>query len=156
MRWLIGLSFLLAFVLMVIPVGFQWRSYRPEFVVLLVIYWSMFSPQHFGLASAWLAGLFQDLLELAPLGLNAMGMLLISYISFLVYQRIRNYVVWHQAAWIFVLVGVFQLFSNWLGGFIGRTIDAPLFLVAALLSALIWPLLVISMGRIVIRFRLSQ
>ncbi|MGH1487447.1 MAG: rod shape-determining protein MreD [Cellvibrionaceae bacterium] len=154
MKTLITVTLVIAAILMVIPISFQWRWCRPEFLVLLVIYWSMFTPQHFGLVGAWFVGLFQDLLELTPLGFNALGMLLISYIAYLVYQRIRNYVLWHQAAWVFVLVGVFQLFSNWLGGFFGKTVDSPIFLIAAVLSACIWPFLVILMGRLTIRLRL--
>ncbi len=157
MRVLIVASFIIAFILIVIPISFQWRWCRPEFVVLLVIYWTMFAPQHFGLVSAWFIGLFQDLLELAPLGFNAMGMLLIAYISHLVYRRIRNYVFWHQALWVFVLVGVFQLFSNWLSGFISRSTDSnPVFLLAAILSGFLWPLLVVTMGRLQVYFRLAQ
>lgn len=155
MRALIVLSLVVACLLMVVPMDFHWRAYRPEFVVLLVIYWSMFAPQYFGLLSAWLVGLGVDILEFAPLGYNAMGLLLVSYIAYLVYQRTRNYVIWHQAVWIFVLVGVFQLFSHWLGGFLGLNIDRPLLLVAALLSALLWPLLVVLMGRVTLHFRLS-
>ena len=156
MKALISLTLVVAAVLMVIPLGFQWRWCRPEFLVLLVIYWSMFTPQHFGLLSAWCVGLFQDLLELTALGFNALGMLLISYSAYLVYQRIRHYVLWHQALWIFVLVGAFQLFSNWLGGFFGNTVDRPLFLIAAVLSACIWPFLVVFMGRLTIRWRLAH
>ncbi len=156
MRVLIVTSFLLAFVLMVVPISFQWRWCRPEFVVLLVIYWAMFTPQHFGLGAAWLVGLFQDLLELAPLGLNAMAMMLVAYISHLVYQRIRNYVFWHQALWVFVLIGIFGLFSNWLSSFMGKDVGNPVFLVAALLSSLFWPFLVIIMSRLKVYFRVLQ
>jgi rod shape-determining protein MreD len=154
MRTLLILSFLVAFVLTVIPIGYGWRWCRPEFVVLLVIYWTMFAPQYFGLMAAWCVGLCVDLLVLSPLGFHAIGMLLISYIAHLVYRRIRNYVLWQQAMWIFVLVGVFQLFSNWLGGFFGKSSDSPVFLIAAVLSSLLWPLLVISMGRLLVHFRL--
>lgn len=156
MRLFIVASFLVAFVLALIPMGIEWRWFRPEFVVLLVIYWSMFTPQHFGLGSAWLAGLMQDIIELSPLGFNAIGMLLISYISFLVYQRIRSYRLWHQAGWVFVLVGVFQLFSNWLGGFFDKAADSPIFLIPAVLSGFLWPLLVVSLNRMTLRLRLVQ
>lgn len=154
MKGLIISSLLIAFLLTVAPIELSWRSYRPEFVVLLVIYWSMFAPQYFGLVSTWLVGFCLDILEFVPLGYNSMGLLLISYISYLVYQRMRNYVIWHQAVWVFVLVGIFQLFSNWLGSFIGRTSDNPLFLITVLSSALVWPLLVVVMGRITLCLRL--
>jgi rod shape-determining protein MreD len=156
MRALIGFSFLIAFILMVIPIEFEWRWFRPEFIVLLVIYWSMFAPQYFGLIAAWSMGLIQDLLEFSPLGFNALGMMVIAYISHLVYQRIRNYLLWHQALWVFVLVGVFQVFSNWIGGFMGKSVSSPVFLIAAAISAFLWPLLVVIFGRLMVRFRLIQ
>ncbi len=156
MKALISISFVIAFLLMVLPIAHDLRWYRPEFVVLLVIYWVMYNPQHFGLGKAWLVGLLQDLIELSPLGLNAIGMLLIAYILQLVHQRLRNYVFWHQAIWVFVLVGVFQLFANWVGGFMGQSASSLIFLVSALLSGVLWPFLVILMRRMQIYFRLIQ
>lgn len=141
---------------MVMPMSADLRWFRPEFVVLLVIYWSMYAPQHFGLGAVWLVGLCQDLLELSFLGLNAIGMLLIAYIMHLVYQRLRNYVFWHQALWVFVLVGVFQLFSNWLSGLLGYSANSPIFLLSAIVSGLLWPFLVIVLGRLQLYFRLIQ
>jgi rod shape-determining protein MreD len=156
MRILIASTFLIAFILTAIPFSFEWRWFRPEFIVLLVIYWAMFAPQYFGLTAAWCMGLVQDLLEFSPLGFNALGMMLIAYISHLVYQRIRNYLLWHQALWVFVLVGVFQIFSNWIGGFMGKSVSSPVFLIAAGISAFLWPLLVMVLGRLMIRLRLVQ
>ncbi|MFT6791093.1 MAG: rod shape-determining protein MreD [Cellvibrionaceae bacterium] len=156
MKALIIISFLVAFLLSTVHFDYQWRWFRPEFAVLLLIYWSMFAPQHFGLISAWLVGLIMDLISLYPLGFHALGALLISYISFLVYRRISNYVFWHQAVWVFVLVATYKLFSNWLGGFFDKTIDSPVFLVSAVFSALLWPLLVALLNHVQTYFRLSN
>jgi rod shape-determining protein MreD len=81
---------------------------------------------------------------------------LVAYVLHLVYQRLRNYVFWHQALWVFVLVGIFQLFSNWLSGFMGHSASSPIFLLAAVFSGFLWPFLVILMGRLQIYFRLIQ
>lgn len=154
MRTFIVISFLVAFILSVTSFGYQWRWFRPEFTLLLLIYWSMFAPEYFGLLSAWCVGLAMDLLALYPLGFHAMGTLLVSYIAFSIYRRIRNYILWHQAVWVFLLVAVFQLFSNWLGGFFGKAVDSLIFLIPAFLSALLWPLLVVVLGRLRIQFHL--
>lgn len=156
MRVLIAISFCLAFLLMVIPVSFEWRWCRPEFVVLLVIYWAMTTPQYFGLFSAWCIGLFQDLIEFSPLGLNAIGMLIIAYLANMFYSRIRHYVFWHQSLWIFTFIAVFGFYSNWVIGLVSDRDGSLLFLIAALTSALLWPVLVIMMKSIQIRFRLTQ
>ena len=156
MKALMFISFICAFALTIIPVDFDWRWWRPEFVLLLVIYWSMYASQYFGLVAAWCVGLIMDLLLMSPLGFHSLSVLLVSYIAHLSYRRIRNYVLWHQAIWVFVLIGLFQLFSNWIGGFFDKSVDAPLFLTAAIVSGLLWPLLVVGMGRTMVYFRLTE
>lgn len=155
MRILIVSSFLMALVLMVIPLAGMWAWLRPEFCILLVIYWCIYFPQQFGLISACLVGLVLDLIEMSPLGFNVLGALLVAYICHMVYQRVRNYVLWHQGVWVFVLVGLFELFSNWLGGFYDRAIDTPYFLAAAVVSGLLWAPLVRLFEQLQIRLRLT-
>ncbi len=141
---------------MVMPIDFEWRGLRPEFVVLLVIYWSMVSPQYFGLLSAWFVGLLHDLLEFSPLGVNAIGMMIVAYLAHMFYPRIRHYVFWHQSLWIFMFVAVFSIYSNWVSSLVSQRESSYFFLFAALTSALLWPVLVLMLKSIQIRFRLSQ
>ncbi len=154
MRWLMALSILLILVLSVFPLPLEWRAWRPEFMALIVVYWATYSPQYFGVFSAWVCGLLLDIVELAPLGFNSLGLVVAAYISHLVYQRIRSYALWQQAGWVFVLVGMYQLFSNWASGFLGRDIETPEFLVSALITAFLWPVTVIVIRTIKRCYRL--
>jgi len=155
MRLLIAVSFCIAFLLMVMPMSFEWRWCRPEYVVLLVIYWAVTMPQYFGLFSAWCVGLFQDLIEFSPLGINAIGMVFVAYLAHMFYVRIQHYVFWHQSLWIFVFIAAFGLYSNWVIGIVSDRDGSFLFILAALSSALIWSLLVVVMKSIQIRLRLT-
>jgi len=154
MRWLVVISIIAALTLSVIPLPFEWRWWRPEFVALIVIYWSMYAPQYFGVLVVWVCGLLLDIVELSPLGYNALGLLIIAYISYLSYQRICNYTVWQQSVWVFVLVGIYQLFCNWIGGLMDKSVESPIFLIAAVMSAIVWPLLVNLMAFLRFRLRL--
>jgi rod shape-determining protein MreD len=153
-RWLIALSVIVALFLSVIPVSFEWRGWRPEFVALLVVYWATYSPGYFGVFSAWLCGILVDIVSLTVMGQHALGLMIIAYIAGLAYQRIRSYALWQQSAWALVLIGVYQLFTNWTSGLVGKSIESIEFLGAAALTALFWPLLVILLRKIKIRFRL--
>jgi rod shape-determining protein MreD len=153
-RWLIALSIIFAVLLSVIPVPFDWRIWRPEFVALLVVYWATYSPEHFGVFSAWLCGILLDVVSLATLGEHALGLMVVAYIASLAYQRIRSYALWQQSAWALILIGVYQLFTNWASGLVGKSIETIDFLGAAALTALFWPLLVVVLRKIKIRFRL--
>lgn len=155
MRLLIFMSMVVALILSVFPLPFEWRVWRPEFVALLVVYWAMYSPEYFGIFMGWVCGLAYDLVELAPLGYNCVGLLVIAYISHLSYQRIRSYAVWQQAFWVFILVGIYQLFCNWVSGFMQRSVESPDFLFAAMITAFLWPLLVVGMRTIRIYLRIS-
>jgi len=153
-RWLIASSIIFVLFLSIIPLPFELREWRPEFVALLVVYWATYSPQHFGVFSAWVCGILLDIVCLNPLGQSALGLIVVAYISHLSYQRIRSYALWQQSAWAFVLVGVYQLFSNWVSSLAGKDIETMDFLGATLLTALLWPLVVMVLRKIKIRFRL--
>lgn len=155
MRWLIAISIILALILSVMPLPFEWRWWRPEFVALIVVYWSMYTPQYFGVVAVWFCGILLDIVELSPLGYNALGLLVVAYISHLSYQRICNYALWQQAAWIFILIGIYQLFCNWISGLMGKSVESPVFLIAAVMSAILWPLLVSVMTFLRLRLRLA-
>ena len=154
MRWLISLSIAIALLLSVIPIPFDWRGWRPEFVALLVVYWATYSPEYFGVFSAWLCGILLDIVSLTVLGQHALGLMIIAYIANLAYQRIRSYALWQQSAWALILIGVYQLFTNWTSGLVGKSIDNIDFLSAAVITAFFWPLVVIVLRKIKIRFRL--
>jgi len=153
-RWLIALSITLALLLSVIPLPFEWRAFRPEFVALLVVYWATYSPDHFGVFSAWLCGILLDVVSLSILGQHALGLMVIAYIANLAYRRIRGYALWQQSAWALVLIGIYQLLASWTSSLVGQRIETVGFLATAALTALFWPVLVTVLRKIKIRFRL--
>jgi rod shape-determining protein MreD len=99
--------------------------------------------------------LYQDLLEGVPLGEHGLSLVIVAYICILSYQRVRNFPVWKEAGWVFVLVGLAQLPENWVQTMAGRPVSGLLFLAPALTSALIWPLLREVMGRITRYYRIT-
>lgn len=74
---LLGVSFLLALILSVFPLPYALRWWRPEFVLVVVIYWMLLMPLSISLVSICLLGLFQDLLESVPFGQHSLGLVLI-------------------------------------------------------------------------------
>lgn len=137
---IIGLSFLVALILSVYPLPMGMRWWRPEFVLLVAIYWIFFMPLTVSFLFLCVLGLFQDLLEGVPFGQHSLGLVIVGYICILSYQRVRNFSLWRQSAWIFVLIGIAQLTDNWVQGMAGRPLSGIQFLYPALTSALLWPL----------------
>lgn len=77
---IIVLSTVLASVLTVYPLPYDVAAWRPEFMFLIVLYWAMCQPTWCGVWFAFSLGLYTDLLLDAPLGLNALGYVLIIFV----------------------------------------------------------------------------
>jgi len=155
--WLLmGTSFLVAQVLSVYPVAYELRWWRPEFVLLVAIFWLMLNPLTTSLLFLALVGLFQDLLEGVPFGQHGLGILIVAYLCALSYQRVRAFPLWKQAAWVFVLVGIAQLTDNWVQSLAGRPLSGIAFLYPALTSALLWPLVQLSLDSLCRRYHVHN
>jgi len=148
-------SLLIALLLAVYPLPLNWAWFRPEFVALVVIYWAIVLPQQFGIGAAWTVGLIQDVVQYSVLGQHALALMAVAYVCHLSYQRIRNYALWQQSAWVFILIGIHQLFWNWVHSLQGSAASPGYFLIPALVSALVWPIILVIMEWVRWRFRVQ-
>ena len=115
-------------------------DYRPEWVPLVLIYWVMALPYRVGIGWAWLAGIILDILEGSTLGLNAMALVIIAYLTLSLHLRLRMFSTVQQAGIVLVLIGINLLISHWLQLLTGQTVSSNImFLIATLTSAVIWP-----------------
>lgn len=138
--WVILLSFFAAYVLAVIPMPHWMQWVRPEWLALILIYWTIALPHRVGILTALLLGLGLDALEGAVLGQNAFSLVVVALLSLTLYQRLRVFALWQQAGTVFVLVGINQLVCQWVQNLEGVGAPSLLFLLPAVSSALLWPL----------------
>lgn len=134
-------AMLVALLLSVYPLPMEWRWWRPEFVLLVAIYWVFLTPHSVSFLALCVVGVFQDLLEGVAFGQHGLGLIIVAYIGMLSYQRVRNFSLPKQTGWVFILVGIAQLTDNWVQGMAGRPLAGIEFLYPALTSALLWPFL---------------
>ena len=74
------------------------------------------------------------------LGLNALGLVVIAYITLSLHQRLRMFSSLQQAGLVFAMVGINLMLNHWLLILTGQKVASGLlFLMAALTSAIIWP-----------------
>lgn len=145
--WLIIMTFVVALFLQIVPVpyGLQWA--RPEWVCMVLLYWVIAAPDRVGVGVAWMMGLLIDGFEGALLGQNAFALTVVAYVGLVLYQRIRMFVAWQQAFIISILIGLDLLLCNWAQSLQGGMANDLMFLMPALMSALLWPgLMVILRG----------
>lgn len=154
-RWIIWLTFAAALMLSIVPIGFEWREFRPEFVALVAIYWCIVLPQQVQLVVIWVFGCLQDILEGGLIGQHSLGLMAICYVCLLSYQRIRHYQWWQQSLLVFMIVGIYQLVDSWSHSLYGVTVGSFQLLVPALSTAAFWPIGRLLLGRIKKKYRIS-
>ncbi len=87
-----------------------------------------------------------DVLEGSLLGLNALALALLAYLSLSLYQRMRMFTAVQQSITVLILVGIHQLLSFWvLTANSQNTATNLIFMLSALSSAIIWPFVFIGL-----------
>lgn len=154
-RLIIFGTFILAFSLSELPLPTFLEWWRPEWVAMLVIYWIMALPQRFGIGTAWLVGLMLDVLNGSVLGINALALTVIAFITLSFHKRFRMYPVWQQALVVLLLISMNQLIFYWFQAIAGTVAGSFHFLIPALVSALLWPWVFVILRSIRRTFRIS-
>jgi rod shape-determining protein MreD len=135
----ICLSLFVALVLMILPLPDWAQIYRPNWMALVMIYWSMALPKRVGLWFAFLCGIILDTSLGTLLGQHTLALVLIIAINMNFYQRIRVLALAQQAIYVFVLLLLNQVVVAWVEGFLGRSTPLLAFFGAPFIGMLIWP-----------------
>lgn len=135
----IYLSLLVALILMILPLPDWVQMYRPNWIALTLIYWSMAQPKRVGLWFAFFTGIILDTSLGTLLGQHTLALLIIIYINLSFYQRIRVLALAQQAIYVFVLLLIEQVVVAWVEGILGRPTPLLAFFGAPFIGMLIWP-----------------
>ena len=133
------LSLVLGLILMILPLPDWVQAYRPNWVALILIYWSMALPNKVGLWFALITGLLVDTLHGTLLGQHALSLVIIIYINLNFYMRIRVLSLPQQSFYVFSLLFISQVVVVWVEGILGRPTPLSAYLGAPVVGMLIWP-----------------
>lgn len=134
------LSLVIGLILMILPLPDWVQVYRPNWVALILIYWSMALPDRVGLFFAFFTGIVLDSAQGTLLGQHALGLILMVYLNSLFYQRIRVQAPMQQSLYVFVLLLIGQGIVAWVEGMLGRSAPTLSFFGGPFIGMLIWPL----------------
>ena len=138
-RWLIAVTLVIALTLVILPLPVVLEPYRPEWAMLVILYWSLALPARVGVGIAWLTGLLQDILQATALGAHALAFALVAYLTIQLYQRIRSVPIWQQALTVLmVLIAARGVLFVTRGLSDNPSVDWRFWL-PALTSTLLWP-----------------
>ncbi|HID82677.1 MAG TPA: rod shape-determining protein MreD [Chromatiales bacterium] len=135
----IYLTMAAALMLTILPLP-EWAApYRPEWLALVVLYWTMALPKVVNIASAWVLGIIMDLLTGSLLGQHALGLIVLSLITIHLHQQLRNFPIWQQSLVIAIIIAIYLGLILWIEGLQGRAPDTWLYWAPVLSSLLLWP-----------------
>lgn len=141
--WVIALTFAIAMLFSVVSlpdiVPWELGYLRPQWVVLVLIYWIIALPQRMGIVMAWLIGLLLDVLMGSLLGQHGIALIVVAYIASSLYQRLRMFAIWQQSLVVFAIVGLSLLIHSWIDITAGLAEWNLWYLLSAFISALLWP-----------------
>jgi rod shape-determining protein MreD len=135
----IYLSLLVALILTILPLPDVVQTYRPNWVALALIYWSMALPKRVGLWFAFFTGIILDTSQGTLLGQHTLALVVIIFINMNFYQRIRVLALAQQSIYVFVLLLINQLIVAWIEGIMGRPTPVLTFFGGPFVGMLIWP-----------------
>jgi len=132
-------SLLAAMALSIVPLPDAISPLRPDWVLLVLIYWGMAFPRRVGILVAFVAGLVLDVLHQHLLGQNALMLAVAMFIVLQIYPRMRVFPIWQQAVVVAFLVALTRLMQIWIQGAIGLPPGSIWYWSPIVTSALLWP-----------------
>lgn len=77
---------------------------RPDFVVLVLLYWCIDQPRKIGFGIAWLLGLSMDVSDGSLLGQHALAYTLVAYAGIALHRRVQQFSITPQALHVVLLL----------------------------------------------------
>ena len=152
---IILLSLLLALIASIMPMPLSVDAFRPDWVLIVLVYWSLALPNRVNVLTAWVMGFLLDVLLGSVLGVHAAAMALCVYIAAVNYQKIRNFSLWQQAFIVGVLAALYHLLVFWMQRLLTDVVFLPSYLYPVLTSVVLWPWVFLLLRKVRRHFKIS-
>ena len=132
-------TLLIALMASIMPLPLSADAFRPDWVLIVLMYWCMALPGRVNIITAWIMGFLLDVLLGSVLGVHAAAMALSIYIIVENHQKIRNFSIWQQALITGVLAELYHLVVFWLQRFLIDVVFLPSYLYPVITTIILWP-----------------
>ncbi len=140
------LSVLVALALTIMPLPDVVEAYRPDWVMLMLIYWAMLVPQKYSVGTAWLIGIVMDVAQGTLLGQHALTMSVIVYVAVKFHLQLRVFPLPQLTLTVMALLAVYQFLLFWINGVAGISAPASVYWGPIVTGTIVWPALSMFMN----------
>lgn len=133
----IFLSLVVAFLLNMLPWG-TWIGV-PDFVALVLVFWSIHQPRRVGIGVAFFMGILMDVHDATLLGENALSYTLLSYFAIMIHRRVLWFPIGIQALHVLpllLLMQIVQLIVRWI---VSQQLPGWFYFTESIVATLLWP-----------------
>ncbi|WP_026960032.1 MULTISPECIES: rod shape-determining protein MreD [Aliagarivorans] len=138
-RSVVSASLFIALLLTIIPLPLGVDAYRPDWLLLCLVYWTIALPHRVNVGVAFTVGLILDLLLGSTLGVRALAMSIVVYLAASNFTRLRNFSVWQQAMVIGLLAAVSKLVVFWAEYLVNVVHMPENYFHSIITSVVVWP-----------------
>ena len=147
------LSIIVALMLTIVPLPDGVEPYRPDWVALTLIYWTMTLPRTYSIGTAWIVGIVLDLAQGTLLGQHALAMSFMIYVTAKFHLQLRVFPLLQMTATVFALLSLYQFLLFWINGVVGLHTEAVSYWGPVITGTALWPLLSVVFSGIRYRAR---
>ncbi|RBP50922.1 rod shape-determining protein MreD [Arenicella xantha] len=135
----VAISTFIAFVLTIVQLPTWLFYFWPDWIALIIIYWSLVTPTRIGPLSAFIVGVLLEVLFVRTFGVLGLGLAILALLVNSAHQQLRVLSVWQQMVFVGLFVGIFKLVTGWLYGIVDDFAITKEYWYSILGGMLIWP-----------------
>ena len=152
-RSLVFLTIMTAVLLSLLPLPEVLSPFKPYWVAMVVIYWSLETQDMISLGLAFLVGLVLDILSGSLMGLHALSLVVMVFLVQRFRSRLRFFPPWQQALSVLGLLVNDRIILIWITALLGEPIPTWKYWLPPLAAMVLWPWLFLLLDRIRARAR---
>ncbi len=147
------LSLIFGLALTIMPLPDTVAAFRPDWLAMLIIFWSMQLPRTWSVGAAWIVGIVLDVSQGTLLGQHALALCCVAFITVRLHLLMRVFPVPQLTVTVLPILAIYQFLLFWINGVAGVDAPANVYWGPVISSTLIWPIVMLLLSSLVHRNR---
>jgi len=140
------MSFVVGLILTIMPLPEAAEAFRPNWLAMLVIFWTMQLPHTWSVGTAWIVGIVLDVSQGTLLGQHALALCCVAFIIVRFHLLMRVFPIPQLTAAVFPILVMYQFLLFWVNGVAGVDASLIVYWGPVISSTILWPVVMIFLS----------